>query len=101
MREVEVPRVRRNIRTLRHVAHVTEVTVIDDVPVHLLVDGIEFARGCFVDRIEQGGETIAERETTATAVTDIEYALEFFLEGGLVVERGISPVERMTDRRLE
>ena len=44
VREVDVPGMRRNVRTLRHEAHVTQVTVIDDVPVDLLVDAIELER---------------------------------------------------------
>ena len=45
VREVDVPGMRRHVRTLRHEAHVTQVTVIDDLPVDLLVDAVELERG--------------------------------------------------------
>jgi hypothetical protein len=56
VREIDVPRMWRNIRTLGHETHVTEVTVIDHVPVDLLVDAIELERRRRVDRVEQGRE---------------------------------------------
>ena len=101
VREIEVPRVRRHIRALRHVAHVTEVTVVHDIPVSLLVDGVELAGGRFVDGVEQGGERVAEREAAAAAVADVEHALQFFVERGLVVERRIPPSERVAGRRFQ
>ena len=56
VREVDVPGMRRHVRTLGHEAHVTEVTVIDHVPVDLLVDAIDLERRSRVDRVEQGRE---------------------------------------------
>ena len=101
VREVDVPGMRRNVRTLRHEAHVTQVTVIDDVPVDLLVDAIELERRARVDRVEQCREGIAQAEAAATAMADVEDALEFFLERGFVDELGASPVERMTRGSLQ
>src|SRR5262245_34206725 len=92
---------RRHIGTLGHEAHVTEVTVVDHVPVDLLVDAIELQRLRRIDRVEQGREGIAQREATAAAVADVEDAFEFFLERGFVGERGRAPVERMTRGSLE
>ncbi len=89
---------RRNIRTLGHETHVTQVTVIHDLPVNLLVHAIELARRRSVDRIEQRGKRIAQAEAAATAVADVEDALQLFLERRFVVERGILPVEGMPGR---
>ena len=75
MREIEVPGVRWHIRALRHVAHVTEVTVVYDIPVGLLLNGIDLARRRGIDRVEQSGEGVAEREATAAAVADVERTL--------------------------
>src|ERR1043165_719911 len=101
MREIDVPRMWWNIRTLRHEAHVTQVTVIDDVPVDLLVDAVELERLARVDRVEQGREGIAQAEAAPAPVTDVEHALEFLLECGLVGERGAAPVEGMTRGSLQ
>src|SRR5687768_9759541 len=96
VREVDVPRVRRNVRTFRHEAHVTEVTVIHDVPVHLLVDAIELERVARVDRIEQRGEGIAEAEAAPASMADVEDTRELALERSRIVELRASPIERMT-----
>src|SRR5690606_18098125 len=88
------------IRALRHVAHVAEVAVIDDVPVDLLVDGLDLTRARLVHRIEQRGKRVAQVEAAATAVTDIEDALELLEERLLVQELGIFPRNRMASRRL-
>ena len=101
MRKVDVPRMRGNIRALRHEAHVAEVTVIDDVPVDLLVDTVELERFTRIDRIEESGKRIAERETAPAAVTDIEDALEFFLERSFVNEAGTPPIQRKARGRLQ
>src|SRR3954470_17458040 len=95
VREIDVPGMRRNVGTLRHETHVTQVTVIDDVPVDLLVDTIEFECRRRIDGVEQGRERIAQAEAAATAVTDVEDALEFFLERSLIDEFSAAPVERM------
>src|SRR5690606_4273068 len=92
---------RWNVRTLGHEAHVTEVTVIHDLPEHLPVDAVQLAARRFVDGIEQRGEGVAEAETPPAAVADIEDPLQLFHERGLVVERRIAPVERVTRGRLE
>src|SRR3954449_6672049 len=101
VRKVDVPGMRRNIGAFRHEAHVTQVTVVDDVPMDLLVDAIELERGARIDRIEQGGERMAEAEAAPTSVADVEHPLELFLERALVSERGIAPVERMMRGSLQ
>ncbi len=89
VRKVDVPGMRRHVGTLGHETHVTQVTVIDHVPVDLLVDAIELQRFTRVDRVKKCREGIAQREATATAVADVEDALEFFLERGLVGKRRV------------
>ena len=101
VREVDIPLVWRHVRALGHVAHVAQVTVIDDVPVDLLRDGIEFHALGFVDRIEQRREGMAEAEAAAAAVTDVVNAFEFFEQLRLVVEVVGLPVEGMARRSLE
>ncbi len=92
---------RRHVRALRHEAHVAQITVIYDFPVDLLVDPIDLARGGRVDGIKQCRKGVAQAEATTAAVADVEDALELFLECGLVVEIGITPVERMSGGGLE
>ena len=101
MREVGVPFVRRHVRALGHVAHVAEITVVDDVPVELFGHAIEFHRVGFVDGVEQGRERVAEIEAAATAVTDIEDALQLGVERRIIVELVGPPVDRMASWRLE
>ncbi len=95
VREVDIPRVRRHVRTLGHVAHVAQVTVVDDLPVDLLVDAVQLQGGRLVDGIKQGGEGVAQAEAAAAAVADVENPLQLLVERGLVVEFGVTPIERM------
>src|SRR5690242_18238866 len=75
--------------------------MIDDVPICFFLDAIEFAGGRSIDRVEQRRERIAKTEAAPTAVTDVEYTLEFFEERLPVVEVRILPVDRVTRRRIE
>ena len=52
MRKIDIPRVRRHIRTLRHVAHVAQVTMVDHLAVVLLVHAVDFAGLRGVDQVE-------------------------------------------------
>src|SRR5688572_13923387 len=101
MREVDVPLVRRNVGTLRHVAHVAEVAVLDDLPVRLLRHVVDFAARCRIDGIEQCREGVAEAEAAAATVANVEDARKLFVERGLVGELRRAPVDRVTRRRLE
>jgi hypothetical protein len=74
--------------------------VINDLPVNLLVDAIDLAGRRLIHRIEQGGERLAQAEAPATAVTNIEYARQLLLEGGLVVKVRIAPVDGVARRRF-
>ena len=93
--KVDVPRMRRHVRTLGHVAHVAQVTVIDDVPVHLLVDAIDFTGARLIHRIEQRGKRIAEAEATPTTVTDVEDPFELLEQRCFVRNR--DPAKRSGD----
>ena len=93
VREVDVPRMRRHVRTLRHVAHVAQVAVVDDVPVDLLVDAVDFAGRRGVDRIEQRRERVAQAEAAAAAVTDVEDPLQLLEQQRFVAILGTAPVD--------
>ena len=56
VRKIQIPRMRRHIRTFGHVAQVTQVALIDDLPVILFVDAINFQRRRFVHQVEQRRE---------------------------------------------
>jgi len=77
--EIDVPRVRRDVRTF-HVTHITQVALIDDVPEDRLRYRVQLARLRLVDCIEQGRKRIAEVETASAPVTNIEHAFEFRLQ---------------------
>src|SRR5579859_8243842 len=101
MREVDVPGVWRHVRTLGHVAHVAQVTVVDDVPVNLLVHAVELeGRGC-VYRVKQSWKGVAEAETAATSVADVENALQLLFQGSCVVELGVTPIQWMAGGSFE
>src|SRR5262245_15768298 len=101
VREIDVPGMRRHVGTLGHEAHVTQVTVVDHVPVHLLVDPIELESFTRVDGVEERGEGVAKTEAAPASVADVEDALEFFLERRFVSECRRTPVERMPRGRLQ
>jgi hypothetical protein len=75
--------------------------VVDDVPVHLLVDCFDFAARGGVDRIEQRRERIAQTEAAAASVTDVKHALELAEQRLLVQVVGMAPFDRMTRRRFQ
>ncbi len=101
VREVDVPLVRRHIRTLGHVAHVAQVTVVHDVPVDRLRHGVEFHAFRFVDRVEQRREGMAQVETATATVTNVEHPFEFLEQGLFVIEFVGLPVDRVTRGSLE
>jgi len=79
---------RRHVRTLGHEAHVAQVALLHDFPEDALVDRGHLAGICGVDRVEQCWEGVAQAEAAATAVTDIEDALELLLERAEIIELG-------------
>ena len=60
--------------------------MIDDVPVNLLGNAVDFHRFRLVDRVEQGRKGIAEVEATTAAVADIKDTLKLLEERSFVVE---------------
>jgi hypothetical protein len=101
VREVQVPFVRRHVGTLGHVAQIAEITVVDHLPVVVLGDAVDLHRFGLVHQIEQRREGLAEADAAATAVTDVEDALQLLVERSLVVEISTLPVERVTGRGFE
>jgi len=101
VRKIEVPLVRRHIGAFGHVAEVAQVTVIDDLPVILFSDVIDFHRLGGIDQVEQGWEGLAQADTATTAVANVENTLHFLVERLLAVELRVLPVERMTRRGVE
>jgi hypothetical protein len=59
MGEVKVPWVGRHVRTLGKVTDVAQVALVDNLPVILLVDTIDFAAFAFVNEVEQRWERAA------------------------------------------
>ena len=101
MRKIDIPLVWRHIWAFRHVAHVAQVAMINDVPIDRLRNCVQFHALRLVNRIEQCWKRIAQVEAAATAVTNIEHALEFIEEFGLVVKLVALPVERMASGSLK
>src|SRR5215212_10032995 len=101
MRKIDVPRMRRNVRTFRHVAEVAQVTTVDDFPLTCLVDSIELAGRTLIDQIEEARESRTQIDAPPAAVTDAVDALEFRDELTLVVKLFRGPVEGMARRRLQ
>jgi hypothetical protein len=54
--------------------------VIDHLPEDLRLDARDLALRRRVDRIEQRRKRVAQAKAAATAVADVEYALELLLE---------------------
>ena len=101
MRKVHLPWMRRHIGTLRHEAEVAEITLIDDLPEIGFGDAVDLHRLAVVHEIEQRGERAAQRHAAATSMTDVEDALHLPVEGFLVVEIGVAPIERMARGSVE
>src|SRR5512140_2577186 len=96
MREIDVPGMRRNVRALRHVADVAKVALVDDLPVVVLGDAIDFHRRAVVDEVEKRGEGVAQAHAPPAAMTDVEDAVQLGVERPVLVELRIAPVARMT-----
>src|SRR5690606_3738352 len=101
VRKVDVPLVRRHVRTFRHVAHVAQVAVVDDLPVRLARYRIDLARVGLVDRVEQRRERVAQAEAAPAAMADIEDPLHLGIERLVVGELRRAPCERIAHRRVQ
>ena len=75
--------------------------MVHHLPTRRLRHGGDLACRSLVDVLEQDGKGIAEAETAPAAMADVEDALDFAIERGLVPELRILPVERVSGRRLE
>src|SRR5439155_1437631 len=94
MREVDVPRMRRNVGTLHHVAHVAQVALVDDVRELLSRHRLELARVGRVDEVEERRERVAQAHASAASVADVVDALHLRDDLRLVEELRVLPVER-------
>ena len=75
--------------------------MIDDVPVNLFGNAIDFHRLRLVDRVKQGWKRIAKIEAATAAVTDVEYTLKLLKQRSFIVEFFRLPVEWVPGRRLK
>jgi len=101
MREIDVPRVRRNVRAFGLVAEVAQVALVDHILVIGLGDTVDFHRLRCVDEVEQCRECVAQADAAPAPVADTEDAFELLVDGGLVVELRVFPVERVARRCVE
>jgi len=93
--------VRRHIRALGHVAQVAQVAVLYHLPVDAFVHAIELERRRGVDGIEQDRERLAQAEAAPATMADVEHPLQLGIERRLIVERRVTPVERVAGRSLK
>jgi hypothetical protein len=75
--------------------------MVDDVPEDRPGYGVELHALGFVDRVEERGKRVAEAETAAAAVADVEYALQLRRHCGIVVKCVVPPVERVPRGSLQ
>ena len=101
VREVDVPRVRRDVRALGHVAQVAQIALVDHLPEVLLLDAVDFHGRRGVHQVEQRRKGGAQADAAAAAVADVEHALQLLLDFRLVPEVGVLPVERVAGRCFE
>jgi hypothetical protein len=101
VREVDVPRVRRHVRTLDHVAHVAEVALVDDVLEARARHLLELALRRRVDQVEKRRKGVAQAHAPPASVADLEDPL--FLGDDLrrVEKLRVLPVERVAGRGFE
>jgi hypothetical protein len=86
MGKIDIPLMRRHIRTFGHVTQITQITVIYDFPVIFLGNTIDFHGVGFIDQIKQGGKGMAQAYTTTATMTDVIHSLQFFIESLLVIK---------------
>ena len=101
VRKIDVPFVRRNVRTFGQVTEVAKVAMVHDLPVILLVDAVDLHGLGFVDQVEQGRKSIAQAHAAAAAMADIENAFEFPEKRLLIVKTGVVLSQGMASRRFQ
>ena len=99
--KVEIPLVRRHIRTLGHITEVAQVTVIDHLPVVLFFNPIDFKCRRLVHQVEQGREGLTQTDAATTSMADIEHPLHLFEQRLFVIKIGAFPVQRMPGWRFQ
>jgi len=75
--------------------------MIDDIPVNLFGNAVDFHRLRLIDRVEQGRERIAKIEAATAAVTDIEDTFKLLEKRNFIVKFFGLPVEWVPGRRLK
>ena len=63
-----------------------QVTLVDNLPVVLLGDAIDFERLALVDKIEKRRERGAKTHASPATVTDVEHPLQLIEQLGFIVE---------------
>src|SRR5262249_11838450 len=101
MREIDVPGMRRHVRTLGHVAHVAQVALVHHLPEVLLGHTVDLQRRARVDEVEQRRKRGAEIDAAPAAVTYAEDALELGGEPRFVVEIRRAPSDGVPGRSFE
>ena len=71
MGKVDIKFVGWNVRALSEVTQVTHVALIDDLAVIVECNPVYFERFGLVDQIKQGGERVAQADTTSASMADI------------------------------
>ena len=92
---------RWHIGTAHHETHVAQGARVDHRFEVAAVDGVELAAVRLVDQIEQARETVAQIETAATAMTNVEYPAQLGVELLRIVKIRIFIVDGMAHWRLE
>jgi hypothetical protein len=75
--------------------------MIDDVPVNLFGNAVDFHRLRLVDRVKQGRERIAQIEAATAAVANIEDAFKLLKKRGFLVKFFGLPGKWVPGRRLK
>ena len=101
MGEIEIERMRRHIRALRHEAHVAERAGFNDLGKIFRLYGFHFAFGCRVDEIEEAREGIAEIEAAPAAMADVEHAPHLGVDFFGIGEVGIAPIDFVARGRFK
>src|SRR3546814_20097503 len=100
MGEIQIPFMGRHIGALHHEAHVTEGACIHDFLEILAIEMLHILMLAFIDHIEKRGETVAQIEATAAAMTNIENPAQLCVQRFLVLETFILPRVRLAAMSL-
>jgi hypothetical protein len=101
MRKINIPLMRRHIRTFGHEAHIAKIAAVDHFPELVFVDAIQLTGSAFINQIKQARESGAKIDAAAASLTNIENALHFLIQTGFVIKIRIFPVNGMTFRCFE